>query len=62
MAKDRETVCKFYICFGEECKKGRKAEHNNYCQHCNKYEPRAKEHHVNMKKQKLDKIKRKEID
>ena len=37
--KDKLAVCEFYICKGE-CKKGRKAEQNGYCQHCNKYKPR----------------------
>lgn len=49
MSKYRETPCKYYMCLGE-CKKGRTAEHKGYCQHCDKYYPRAKEHHVNKKK------------
>ncbi|KAK9674715.1 hypothetical protein QE152_g40912 [Popillia japonica] len=32
------------------CKKGRDACHKGYCQHCGKYEPRAKVRHVNKKK------------
>lgn len=59
MAKDRETPCKFYICAGE-CKIGREANHNGYCQKCDKYYSRARERHLNMKKQKLYKIRRKE--
>ena len=43
MAKDRLTPCLYYVCKGE-CKKGRDAEHVGYCQHCDKYKPRAKEH------------------
>lgn len=50
MAKYRETVCKYYICFGQ-CKKGREAEHKSYCQKCSKYEPRAKVKHKNKKKE-----------
>lgn len=59
MSKDRETPCKFYVCAGE-CTKGREAEHNGYCQHCNKYVPRARVRHLNRKKEKLQKIKEKE--
>lgn len=47
--RDRQTPCINYICLGE-CKKGRNAEHNGYCQHCNKYEPRAKVRYLNKKK------------
>ena len=59
MSKTRETPCKYYVCKGE-CKKGREADHNGYCQHCNKYYPRAKVRHINKKKVYLDKIKRSE--
>ena len=57
MAKDRLTPCKFYICFGM-CSKSREANHNGYCQKCNKYVPRAKERHKNLKKEKLEKIRK----
>lgn len=60
MAKDRITPCSFYIC-KEECEKGRKAEHHGYCQTCDKYKPRVHEHHINKKKQKLEKIRKKEL-
>lgn len=59
MAKDRITPCKFYISFGD-CSKGREANHNGYCQKCNKYVPRTKEKHINRKKKELEKIKRNE--
>lgn len=59
MAKDRETPCMFYIC-ETECSKGRKAEHNGYCQKCDKYVPRVKEKHLNRKKHKLNRIREKE--
>lgn len=49
MAKYRETPCKYYIAFGE-CTKGREACHTGYCQHCSKYDPRAKVRHINKKK------------
>ncbi len=49
MAKYRETPCKFYVAHGN-CKKGRKAIHKTYCQHCDKYCPRAKVRHINKKK------------
>jgi hypothetical protein len=61
MAKDRETPCKFYVC-EENCEKGREGTHNSYCQHCKLYTPRAKVKHINLKKQKLDKIRKKEFD
>lgn len=60
MAKDRLTPCLFYICKGP-CKKGRDAEHNGYCQKCDLYKPRVRERHLNEKKRKLDKIKKKEM-
>ena len=56
MARTRETPCKYYICDGQ-CTKGREAHHFHYCQRCDKYVPRAKVQHINMKKKKLDKIK-----
>lgn len=59
MAKLRETVCMYYEAMGQ-CKKGREANHSGYCQKCDKYYPRAKEHHINRKKQEIDKIKEKE--
>lgn len=55
MAKYRETPCKYYESYGS-CKKGREACHTGYCQHCNKYEPRAKVRHINKKKQYNEKI------
>ena len=58
MAKDRETPCKYYICAGQ-CKKGREADHTHYCQKCGKYEPRARVRHLNQKKAKLDKLRKK---
>lgn len=60
MAKTRETPCKYYICNGE-CEKGRDADHNGYCQKCDKYYPRARVRHLNKKKQKLEKIRKNEI-
>lgn len=39
MAKDRITICMYYLSCGEICKKGREAEHNGYCQKCDKYKP-----------------------
>ena len=61
MAKDRETVCLYYISMGE-CKKGREASHKGYCQKCNKYYPRSKGKHINMKKKKIEKIRLTERD
>lgn len=56
MAHFRETPCAYYIVLGE-CKKGRAACHKTYCQHCDKYRPRAKVRHINKKKQYLRKLK-----
>ncbi len=50
MAVFRETPCKYYISFGK-CTKSREACHTGYCQHCDKYYPRAKVRHINKKKQ-----------
>lgn len=61
MAKDRITPCLHYICAGI-CKKGRAAEHNGYCQRCDKYVPRVRERHQNRKKQKMEELRRKETD
>jgi len=60
MSKDRIEPCKFYVCFGELCEKGREAEHNGYCQKCGKYEPRVRKKNINKKKQKLEKIRKEE--
>ena len=54
MAKFRETLCKYYICKGS-CMKNKDAEYKGVCQHCTKYEPRAKVKHENKKKKYLDK-------
>ena len=59
--KERITPCKHYICEGE-CSKGREATHKNYCQHCKLYEARARIKHINLKKQKLDKIKKSDFE
>ena len=52
MARYREIPCKYYIAMGQ-FQKGRQACHRTYCQHCGKYEPRAKVKCVNRKKQDL---------
>ena len=59
MAKDRITVCKSYVCEGN-CAKGREGTHNNYCQRCGLYEPRAHIKYENKKKKELDKVRDKE--
>lgn len=59
MAKYRVTPCVNYVCAGL-CKKGRAASYSGYCQHCSLYEPRCKEKTVNKKKQKLEKIRKRE--
>ena len=60
MAHYRETPCKYYAAFGQ-CTKGREASHTGYCQHCGKYEPRARVRHINRKKQYLNKIRKEDI-
>lgn len=45
------------LCIGQ-CKKGMKADHAHYCQHCNKYKPRARVRY--RKREKLDKIRKEE--
>lgn len=57
MAIYREQPCRFYIALGQ-CSKGRDAKHNGYCQHCGKYQPRARVRRINRKKQKLNKIRK----
>lgn len=60
MAVYREVPCKFYIALGQ-CSKNREAKHTGYCQHCNKYVPRAKVRRLNKKKQTLAKIRKDEF-
>lgn len=61
MAKDREIQCKFYICEGS-CSKGREGTFRGSCQHCAKYRPKlgSKPARTDTRKQKLDRIIRKE--
>lgn len=59
MAKDRETVCMYYVSLGV-CKKNRDACHKGYCQKCDKYFPRVKEKHINQKKKKIEKLRKEE--
>ena len=61
MAKDRIEPCMYYECAGQ-CSKGREADYKGYCQRCDKYIPRVHVKHKNMKKEKLDKIRSKEMD
>ncbi|MCI9536169.1 MAG: hypothetical protein HFG53_15450 [Lachnospiraceae bacterium] len=61
MARDRETVCMYYVAAGQ-CKKGRDAAHTHYCQRCDKYVPRARVRHKNQKKEKLRRIKEREAE
>lgn len=60
MAKDRQTPCVSYLSEKNPCKKDRIAEHSGYCQKCDKYEPRSKVRHLNLKKEKIRKIREKE--
>ena len=61
MARDRETVCMYYVAAGQ-CTKGRDAAHTHYCQRCDKYVPRARVRHKNQKKEKLRRIKEREAE
>lgn len=58
MSTYREIPCKYYIAFGE-CQKGRGSHQAGYCQHCRKYEPRAKVRLTNKKKAYFDKLRKK---
>ena len=60
MAKDRVEICESYVCANSPCEKGREANHSGYCQRCDKYKPRAHIKHPNMKKAKLEKIRKSE--
>ena len=59
--KDREIVCKNYICEGN-CSKGREGTFRKACQTCDKYCPirGGKLARTDNRKQKLDRIMRKE--
>ena len=59
MSKDRETVCIHYVSMGV-CAKDREACHKGYCQKCDKYDPRSKERHIDLKRKKLNKIRSQE--
>ena len=60
MATFRQIPCKYYTAAGMPCKKGRTSEYRGYCQHCDKYCPRARLHLPNQKKQKLQTLKEKD--
>ena len=60
MAHYRETVCAYYVAAGQ-CRKGRQASHQHYCQKCDKYMPRARVRHMNQKKKKLEGIRKREM-
>lgn len=55
MAKFREVPCRHYLA-KDECRKGRKGDYKGYCQHCSKYEPRAKAGKRNRKKEYNEKV------
>ena len=61
MATYREVPCVNYISHGN-CKKKRNADHNGYCQKCDKYYPRAKVRSINKKKIYNEKMKGKSYD
>ena len=61
MAKYREIPCKYYISLGQ-CKKGRDAQHTTYCQHCDKYCPRAKVRYINKKKKYNEERRKRDTD
>ena len=59
--KDREIVCESYFCEGN-CSKGREGTFRKACQTCSKYRPirGGKLARTDNRKQKLDRIMRKE--
>lgn len=59
MSRDRIEPCVSYVCKGE-CEQGREADHTGYCQKCGLYKPRIRKKHTNLKKQKLEKIRKDE--
>lgn len=61
MAKDREIICKYYICKGQ-CKKNRDAEFRGICQHCDAYVkmPGGKPARTDNRTKKLERIVNKE--
>ena len=61
MAKTKEIVCVHYICKGQ-CELGKDAEIYGICQTCGRYEkkPGAKPARSDTRKQRLDRINRKE--
>lgn len=61
MSRDRQAPCLYYVCAGL-CEKGREADYSHYCQCCDKCVPRARVKYKNLKKEKLDKIRKTEID
>lgn len=63
MAKDREIVCQYYEHEGK-CSKGRKGTFRHKCQTCDKYNPKkhTRPARKNLKKNKLEKIRRENYD
>nr|DAI79452.1 MAG TPA: hypothetical protein [Caudoviricetes sp.] len=63
MAKTREIICTFYECEGK-CSKGRAGTFRHKCQTCNLYLPKkhCKPARKNLKKNKLERIKRENYD
>lgn len=57
--KDRIEPCEFYECKGK-CENGRDANHLGYCQRCKIYKPRVRKKHINLKKKKLENIRKNE--
>lgn len=61
MSKDRLTPCVNYVNEGN-CAKGHEGTFKKSCQHCRDYRARASVEHVNRKKEKLQKIREKEME
>lgn len=59
MSKYREEPCVSYECKGK-CEKEREADHAGYCQKCGLYNPRTKKKHLNLKKEKIEAIRKNE--
>ena len=62
MAKTRERQCEFYICEGQ-CSKGREGTFLKQCQICNRYRAKAgaAPRRTDNRKQKMDKIQKREM-
>lgn len=61
--KEKQRPCIYYIC-EKNCELGREGTHKKYCQRCDHYTPdkRYKLNKKNIKREKLEKIKKREYN